>query len=64
MLANVINMTLFNKPFDFDDELNEINKTTLVDVNKMIKTIFDLDKASVSYVGKEIDLDMIATLQR
>ena len=64
MRANGINMTLFNKPFDVDDELNEINKTTLVDVNKMIKTIFDLDKASVSYVGKEIDLDMIATLQR
>jgi predicted Zn-dependent peptidase len=42
-----------------EKRLNEIRKVTPDDINKAVKYIFDINSASVSYVGKEIDEDLL-----
>ena len=49
--------------FDFDKMLEDIEKVTLDEINNIIKVIFDFDKVCVSYVGKEIDCDLLNVIK-
>lgn len=46
-----------NLCFDFDKQLDNIDKITLEDINYVINKVFDFDKVCISYVGKEIDFN-------
>lgn len=50
---------LIGKEYSLEKRLNEIRKVTPDDINKAVKYIFDINSASVSYVGKEIDEDLL-----
>ncbi len=48
-----------NEYFDLDSKLEKIRSITLKQANDTIQQIFDLEKASVAYVGKEIKSDLL-----
>ncbi len=49
--------------FDIDKRLDDVNRLTVDDVNQVIKDCFDVSKASVSYVGKEIKTNLLDLLK-
>ena len=63
MRANGKSMIMTEEVFDLDKEIERIEQTTLKDVEEMIDIIFKIDKASASYVGKEVYVDILKTLQ-
>ena len=52
-----------NLVYDLDERLSIIEKITKEDVEEAINFIFDFEKVSVSYVGKKIDCDLLATIK-
>lgn len=50
---------LTNKEFNLDKKLNEIEKVTPEEIAKALKYIFNLKAASISYVGKETEGDLL-----
>lgn len=50
---------LTNKEFNLDKKLNDIEKVTPEEIAKALKYIFNLKAASISYVGKETDGDLL-----
>jgi predicted Zn-dependent peptidase len=49
---------LTNKEFNLDKKLKDIERVTPEEISKALKYIFNLNDASISYVGKEIDGDL------
>ena len=54
---------LMGKAVTHESTLKELEKVTLDDVNEGLKELLKFDKASVSYVGQEIDCDLFAILR-
>lgn len=50
---------LMGKDFSLDQKLKEIEKVTADEIKKAMEYIFDLELASVSYVGKENTCDLL-----
>ncbi len=50
---------LTNKEFNLDKKLNDIEKVTPEEIAKALKYIFNLKAASISYVGKETEGDLL-----
>ena len=49
--------------YELDERLELIEKITKDDIDEAINAIFDFDKVSVSYVGKKIECDLLATIK-
>lgn len=54
---------LMNEPYDLDERIAEIDGVTAEMVAEIIETVYCLDKASVSYVGKETDTDFLKIIR-
>lgn len=54
---------LANKTFDLNERLDDINKITMDNINEVINYIFDFEKASASYVGRESEEDILKLLK-
>lgn len=54
---------LTNKTFDLDERLDAINNITLDDIKEVVSFIFDFNKVSASYVGKEPDCDILKLIK-
>lgn len=54
---------LANTPFDFDAKIAAIDKVDEAQVRAVIDGIFDMDKVSTSYVGKEISCDLLEIMR-
>lgn len=52
-----------NELFDIDSKLKKINSITLKQANDVIERIYDLSKASVAYVGKKMQTNLLDLLK-
>ncbi|MDD4316418.1 MAG: insulinase family protein, partial [Clostridia bacterium] len=50
---------LTNKEFNLDKKLKDIEKVTSEEISKTLRYIFNLKAASISYVGKETEGDLL-----
>ena len=48
-----------DKTFDVDELIDGVDNATLEDVNRVLGEIFDYDKMSLSYVGREIGFNAL-----
>lgn len=49
--------------FDIDKRIQAVDSLTVDDINQVIKECFDVSKASISYVGKEIKSNLLDLLK-
>ncbi len=63
MRAYAKNAIYTGELFDIDKRLDEVNRLSVDDVNQVIKDCFDVSKASVGYVGKEIKTNLLDLLK-
>ena len=53
------NALCLDKTFDVDELIDGVDNATLEDVNRVLGEIFDYDKMSLSYVGREIGFNAL-----
>lgn len=63
MNANGKTAIMKNEPFNIDKRLEDINNLTIEDVNEVIRSVFNFNDVSMSYVGPEIKYDLLKIIR-